>query len=580
MRTKIEHSSARVKRNFSDRAEKMPGPPLAARRFLIAAIVLANAAGLIALLVASLAPGGWTGAKLAMLAGLIGQAPWIGLGVANGTIGFLRLLRGLPTHPIGMIQTPPTTIVVTVRNEAMAAVLAPLRRLLDGLDAAVGPTDRFAAFVLSDSDPDREAAERQACAADPRLHYRRRTDNRGFKAGNIMDFLDSADAARFEFMLVLDADSEMSADAVLLLASTMQAEPRLAIVQHLTVGLPAVSPFPRLFQFGMRAGMRSWAAGQDWWQGDEGPFWGHNAMVRIAPFRAHARLPVLPGGGTILSHDQVEAALLAGQGWGVRVVAQEDGSREANPTTLPEFLRRDARWLAGNLQYRHLLSLPGLRPMGRWQLLQAILLFAGAPFALVFLAGADWAAATDATSAFPAGPTLALSLAWPVALYSPKLLTYALLLLSRDERTRYGRTAGLLAGIAAETLFTLLLDPIAMVSKAGAMLRLLTGRGTGWPTQDRTATGVPWRMAARAFWPHTLIGLTSALAFAQAGPRALLWALPFIGGLLMAIPFCVATADPRFGHWLRRYGIAAMPEEVSPASSASTANVASQCSPM
>ena len=62
----------------------------------------------------------------------------------------------------------------------------------------------------------------------------------------------------------------MSADAVLRLVRAMQADPTLGIVQHLTVGLPASSAFPRLFQFGMRAGMRTWATGQDWWQGDEG----------------------------------------------------------------------------------------------------------------------------------------------------------------------------------------------------------------------------------------------------------------------------------------------------------------------
>ncbi len=139
-------------------------------------------------------------------------------------------------------------------------------------------------------------------------------------------------------------------------------------MQHLTVGSPAASAFPRLFQFGMRAGMRVWATGQAWWQGDEGPYWGHNAAFRIAPFRAHARLAPLPDGTPILSHDQVEAAQLRAAGWGVAVLPEEDGSFEENPPALPEFLRRDTRWLAGNLQYRHLLLRPGLRPMGRWQL--------------------------------------------------------------------------------------------------------------------------------------------------------------------------------------------------------------------
>jgi membrane glycosyltransferase len=219
-------------------------------------------------------------------------------------------------------------------------------------------------------------------------------------------------------------------------------------------------------------------------------------MVRIAPFRAHARLPLMPDGRAILSHDQVEAALLSAAGWGVRVLVSEDGSREANPTTLPEFLRRDARWLTGNLQYRHLLARPGFRPMGRWQLLQAILLFTGAPFSLLFLAGAAWAAATDHASPFPAGPAFVLTVAWLAGLYAPKWLGYVQLLTVPGERARYGGLRRILVGITAEKLFTLLLDPVAQVSKTGAMLRVLSGRGAGWPPQDRAATGVPWRVRA------------------------------------------------------------------------------------
>ena len=137
----------------------------------------------------------------------------------------------------------------------------------------------------------------------------------------------------------------------------------------------------------MRAGMRVWATGQAFWQGDEGPYWGHNAILRIAPFRAHCRLERLPDGAAILSHDQVEAARMRAAGLGrVRLGRGGGQSTEATPPALPEFLRRDSRWLAGNLQYRHLLFRPGFRPMGRWQLVQAILLFAAAPLYVAMLA--------------------------------------------------------------------------------------------------------------------------------------------------------------------------------------------------
>ena len=539
-----------------------------ARRLLVALVMLGVTGGLLALLWQVLAPGGWTLAKLAMLVGLLGTAPWTGLCLANGLLGFLRLVSTRASTPSVMAPDPPPMVVaMTVRSEDLAPVLPRLLRLLDGL-ATVCPGWSVAACVLSDTtDPPAVTAEGRALGAlsdadRARIRYRRRTDNTGFKAGNIMEFLDHH-AAGCETMLVLDADSSMSAAAVLRLARTMQADPRLGIAQHLTVGEPATSPFPRLFQFGMRAGMRTWAAGQDWWQGDAGPYWGHNAMIRIAPFRAHARLALLPDGRHILSHDQVEAALLRGAGWGVRLLVDEDGSFEVFPPALPEHLGRELRWLAGNLQYGHLLRLKGLRPMGRWQLVQAMLLFAGAPFGVLFLLGAAAAAATDRTSAFPAGAALALTLAWSGMVYAPKLLGYLEVLISRMKRSRYGGAARLLAGVLAETVFTLTYDAIGPLSKTIAIVRLVLGARPGWVVQNRFARGVGWIEAARLGWPHMLLGIAVFSMFACAGGRAVLWAVPFAGGLLVAVPFAVITAERRLGRWLQRHGIAAVPEEIA-----------------
>ncbi|MEJ0018858.1 MAG: glucans biosynthesis glucosyltransferase MdoH [Acetobacteraceae bacterium] len=524
-----------------------------------------------------LAPGGWTVAKLVMAVAFAGTAPWTGLCLANGLIGFAILLlcrdpvrAVFPLAPSGAAPLPRTAIAVTIRDEDMRRVLPPLRRLLRALDAA-GAGDAFAVFLLSDSRAATAADEAREAAAfmaeDPRVHYRRRAGNVGFKAGNLMDFLDHH-AAGFDLMLTLDADSEMSAAAVLRLVRAMQADPSLAIAQHLTVGLPASSAFPRLFQFGMRAGMRTWATGQAWWQGDAGPYWGHNAAVRIAPFRAHCRLPTLPDGGHILSHDQVEAAVLRGAGWGVRVLPDEDGSWESNPPALPEFLRRELRWLAGNMQYRHLLRLPALRAMGRWQLAQAILLFAGTPLYLVFLLAAALAAATDTASPFPAGPALALTAAWLSALYAPKLLGYAEVALSPAKRARYGGAARFLGGAAAEVGFTLLLDAVSAVAKTLALLRLAFGARAEWAVQNRADRGVTWREAARLLWPQTLLGVLVFACFARAGWLAVAWALPLAGGLLAAIPLCVLTAEPWVGAWLRARRIAAIPEELAPQAAA------------
>ena len=546
------------------------------RRITLFGLLATVALGLTWLVVLALAPGGWSAGKILFLACFIGTAPWTGLCAANAIIGFTILLATRdPARFIFGIEdrlplpgpAPRTAIAVTVRNEDMQEGLPPLRRLLDGLDAA-GHGDAFTLFVLSDTqDPELAAAEEEAVAAfraadrDPsRIRYRRRAENTGFKAGNVMDFLDHH-AEGHEFFLALDADSEMTAPAVLRMLRAMMADEKLAIVQHLTVGRPAASALPRLFQFGMRAGMRVWATGQGWWQGDAGPYWGHNALLRIAPFRQVCRLPKLPDGTDILSHDQVEAALLAGAGWKVRVLPDEAGSTEANPPALPEFLRRDARWLAGNLQYRHLLRMEGFAPMGRWQLVQAILLFAGAPlYTAMLLLAAAMAAAGETVAP---GPAILALFCWLIALYLPKLSGYAEVLLKQAERARYGGGRRFTLGALVEFFFTLLLDAIGVVSKTLAMVRLALGLRAGWTPQNRADRGVSWIEATRMLWPHTLIGALTSWGYAQGGWLVLLFAIPLTSGLLVSIPLCVFSADPRLGTWLQERGIAAIPEEIA-----------------
>ncbi len=198
-----------------------------ARRMLVALITLGATGGLLALLWQVLAPGGWAVAKLAMLVGLLGTAPWTGLCLANGLPGFLRLVSTRALAPPATVSDPPPlavamsplAVAITVRSEDLAPVLMRLLHMLDAL-ASVSPGWMVVAWVLSDTtDPQAAAAEERALAAmddsdRARIRYRRRSDNTGFKAGNIMEFLDHH-ATGFDLMLVLDSDSMMSAAAVL-----------------------------------------------------------------------------------------------------------------------------------------------------------------------------------------------------------------------------------------------------------------------------------------------------------------------------------------------------------------------------
>lgn len=551
----------------------MPSEPILPRRLVFSLLVLGIAAALLWLAVRVMAPGGWTAWEALAFACFAGTAPWTALCAANALVGFAILLRA-PDPPAAVLPAlrvaqpgPPrlrTAIAVCLRNEDMAAVLPPLARLLDGL-AAAGAGDRFTLWLLSDTAG--PAAEEAAAVAAFRAtyqqtRYRRRAANTGFKAGNVMDFLDHH-AGDHALMLCLDADSEMSAAAVLRLVACMEVDPKLAILQQLIVGRPATAAFPRLFQFGMRAGMRAWATGQAWWQGDEGPYWGHNAILRVAPFRAHCRLGPLPDGSPILSHDQVEAVRLHAAGWKVRCLPAEDGSMEGNPPALPEFFARDLRWAAGNMQYLSLLRLPGQTWMGRWQLAQAILLFVGAPLWTGVLVFSGLNAATGGADGTPGGWLLALMLATWAALHAPKLLGYAEVLLRPAIAARYGGRAAFLRGAGIEIGFTTLLDPISVFNKTLFLLALPFGLRTEWAPQNRADRGVGWADAARLLWPHTLFGAAVFGGLLASAPAAALWALPWAGGLLLAIPFCVATASPRLAAALRTRHVAATPEELA-----------------
>ncbi|MCX7383186.1 MAG: glycosyltransferase, partial [Alphaproteobacteria bacterium] len=189
-------------------------------RLVFFALFAAATTGLIALFAAALAPGGWTAVKLALLVCFLPAAPWLGICIGNALPGFLILMFARnPARFVLLVDgdietgaiTLRTAIAVTIRNEDMGAVLPPLARLFEDLaDPA-----HFTLFLLSDTqDQAIAAAEAAAIAGFPHpLRYRRRAENSGFKAGNVMEFLDHH-VDGHDLVLMLDADSTMSADAV------------------------------------------------------------------------------------------------------------------------------------------------------------------------------------------------------------------------------------------------------------------------------------------------------------------------------------------------------------------------------
>lgn len=562
------------------------------RRLFFTALVCGTILALVSGLIHVFAGDGLRGVEIAMIVVFALNTPWMVIGFWNAAIGFslLHFNRNWLSSVTGLAGLDDessaiggrTAIIMPVHNENPDLVVGNLKAVTDSLDAT-GFSDSFDIFLLSDTtDPviaGREKALfeawREGNGRPDRLHYRRRADNTRQKVGNIEDFC-TRWGDGFDFMIVLDADSVMSGSAILRLVRLMQLNPALGILQTLVTGMPAGSAFARMFQFGMRHGMRSYTTGSAWWQGPDGPYWGHNAILRLQAFRRNCVLPALPGarplGGEILSHDQVEAVFMRRGGYEVRVLPLEDGSYEENPTTLPDFLTRDLRWCQGNMQYlklfRHPSLIRGVRPMGRLQLLLAIMMYTGAPlwYAFMALGLADlvMAASMNGWTVTPAPPpVLGLILFASVIgmTFAPKLFGVLDVALRRNARQAYGGTARIAAGTLLETLFSLLLSPVVALAQTVFVFGLFFGKRIRWDAQERDDRSVSVREAAGGLWLQTLLGAGFLTVLADLAPHILPWAAPVIAGLLLSVPFAVVTATPALGGLFKGAGLCAVPEE-------------------
>ncbi len=369
-------------------------------------------------------------------------------------------------------------------------------------------------------------------------------------------------------MVVLDADSVMSGPTLVRLVRAMVDNPRAGLIQTLPLPTPQRTPFGRFVRFAARLYGPMLATGQSFWQGDAANYWGHNAIVRVAPFARHCILPVLPGrapwGGEVLSHDFVEAALLRRAGWQVLLLPELQGSLEDLPGSIPGFARRDRRWAQGSLQHLRLLGLPGLHPFSRLHLfLGAMGYLSSFLWLLLLLASTAWVAsaggsggtgidgsgitgdgsAAAAAAALPgpelALPTLPFSLlaVTGILLFLPRLLGLGLALARRGSRQAFGGGPRLLAGALAELVWGVVVAPILMMFHARAVLEILAGRTVGWdPAQRDASGGAGLRGAFRSTGWITAIGVAWGAATLLLSPVFFLWMTPIFAGMLLAAP--------------------------------------------
>ncbi|MCW8174888.1 glucans biosynthesis glucosyltransferase MdoH [Verminephrobacter aporrectodeae] len=557
------------------------------RRTFVLLTLLSSA--LTSLLFANVQPdyeNAWLGAgQIALFAVL---STWLASGFLTGLMGFWVLLRGdrhaLSVRSVaqhGLAPDARTAIVMPICNEDVGTVFAGLRATCESV-AATGHGATFDVFVLSDSnDPaivhaERAAWEELRCAlarsgqqtqVQVQVYYRLRTRRTQRKAGNVADFCRRW-GKDYRYMVVLDADSVMSGDCIVSMAKLMQANPSAGIIQTATQAVGHVTLHARAQQFAARVTGRLFTLGMQYWQLGESHYWGHNAIIRVAPFMRHCALAPIRGtgglAGGIMSHDFVEAALMRRAGYHVWLVSDLIGSYEQQPPDLLAELQRDRRWCQGNLQNARLLAEPGIHAVHRCMFLTGAMAYLSAPLWLAFLTlgTALWFSGARLVVDWRILPTELLALwAWTLCmLFLPRVLSLAAVLMRREHR-QYGGAAGLLRSAALESLLALLQAPVRMLAHSLFVLAALTGLKLQWRSPPRQAHALPWRHAARQLAPMSLVIGLPTLGVALIDSSALLWLIPVGLPLVLAVPLAVLSSQIVLGQALRSRRLLLIPEE-------------------
>ncbi len=494
---------------------------------------------------------------------------WIAFGFVSALVGFGKLITGehagfapIP-RPVSALRHR-TAVLMPVHNEPVEATFGRVEAMLRSLGAS-GGASYFDFFVLSDSSElhgrhEEEAWARLAGATPIRLYYRRRPANIAKKPGNIAEWVRRFGAA-YEHMIVLDADSMMSGNAMIGMASIMETRPTVGLLQTVPMIINARSLFQRWMQFASYAYGPVASAGLLWWSGSEANFWGHNAIIRTRAFAQSCGLPELPGarpfGGPIQSHDMVEAALLRRRGWAVHMV-MIDESYEEFPPTIVDYAIRDRRWAQGNLQHLRLLDAAGFHWTSRLHLLMGASSYLTAPAWLLLILVEIAQALLGHHDLLAGGPPLQVLIWTLLCLFGPKLMGIAWVLAAGERRAQFGGSIAVVKSALIEIVLAILLAPVTMVNQTKALAGLLLGIASDWTTQSRETDGI----ALRQVLPRTREHLALGLAFLGVGlfdPTLGLWLAPVTIGLLLAPWLIALTSRVSLGDRAHKAGLFKVP---------------------
>lgn len=568
------------------------------RRLLLIALILGQTYVATYFMMAILPYHGRHLLEMAILALYAVLFAWISAGFWTAMMGFWVLLTGRDRHAISgsappdvpLPETARTAILVPICNEDVERVFAGLRATYDSLSRA-DVREHFDFYILSDtSKADVRHAELNAWLQLCRevdgfshIFYRLRRHRIKRKSGNVADWCRRWGSG-YRYMVILDADSVMSGDCLKRLVQLMEANPGAGIIQTAPRAAGRETLYARIQQFATRVYGPLFTAGLHFWQLGESHYWGHNAILRVAPFMKHCALGSLPGkgalSGAIMSHDFVEAALMRRAGWAVWIAYDLPGSYEEMPPTLLDELKRDQRWCQGNLQNFRLFFTQGLHPAHRAVFMTGVMAYLSAPLWFVFLVLSTALLAvsvhvepqyfTEPYQLFPNWPewhpewALRLFGTTMGLLFLPKILSAVLILFTRRDLKLHGGPGRLAGSLIGEMLFSAALAPVRMLFHTRYVVGALLGFSVQWKSPPREDASTPWSEALKRHGPGTVVGLAWAAYVYTIKAEFLAWLLPVAGSLVLAIPISVWSSRAGLGRWFRGRRLFLIPEESFP----------------
>ncbi len=423
----------------------------------------------------------------------------------------------------------------------------------------------------------------EARAALP-VYYRARAENQGYKSGNLRDFIQRHGGA-YTYALVLDADSIMGGDALAGMLAEMDRRPKLGLLQSRIGFALGRSVFARAMQFSAHFSARSGALGRRLWFRQDGNFYGHNALFRVAAFAAHCGLPELSGrppfGGVIKSHDLLEAALLRRAGYEVEIWSEACASYEETPPNLLELAKMEQRWCQGSVQISRVCvgsTLPWKNRVIIW--LSALEYFVG-PLALAFgllglvsrflhiRFGIELTVVQETTLrdglALLEHPATWLLAATAVLIFFGRATGWLLTLSEYTHQRAPARAyAQLLVSDLLEFLVSVFLFPVRATFHARFILNMFRGKPVTWAPASRASEKLTLAESLHACQAPVIVGGAIACLAAATDATMRWWMLPIALPLITAPLFIALTSRTELGEALRGIGLLRVPDEVIP----------------